>query len=713
MNRRVMTGMLLAFAVLAGACVARAAYVQVTLPLKTLPEEHDYQKTLRAALGALAAKDLEVEKAEVKAVRPDDPEDLFRLWILAEQPTPITPAFLPAEVFTLAQIESQEGLLLPAEPRVCQQLAWLAAWDYAGNPYRGSRALKLRAFVLAAVDMAMLDYLYEHDPRGASRADYLGGNLIWIGYSYSVFKDVLAPEVRAAFEAGLRKLILGHLVQWGPTGQMTDMDLFAPVGLWYISRVVADPEVATAAREYSRQLFTDEHYYHPAGYFVDNGCFDTSYNGISLYFGSWAALMTDWDFADSAIEKAYRLRAHLCFPDPDGTFTGPSAMSSRTSGDPPRDQWQFRARMIASGMVAEDALYLSPVPAQAELEAVPQKIARLYNPDPAAPPPSPKAIRWAEGHWSSDLNFAYEFYPRGYYARLKELGEKRSPLLSPLYLRPGEFVRGFERAFVVARLGGAGFAIHTGPVGRPAGHGGRPYGYGGGALAVYWSPESGTVVATRRRGVQGAVFDTYDEWRSWPIHAVSGLTASGELASSSRIQAPDVVQQLGRDRGEVRAAGIMPKYTADRTATNASALAYDREFTFGRSGALTVTTRVRSDGSEKMAELYETIPVFLRETAAVEPTAIEFLAGGRAMPASETAQDGVTAVRLSRFKGAVLISFARPQTVRLAPAWKDGYQTQAECRNVLVDLLGDGERPKGITAASVAYTIAPAAAAAP
>src|SRR5262249_48290135 len=150
-----------------------------------------------------------------------------------------------------------------------------------------------------------------------SRSDFLGGNLIWLGYTYKQVKDVLPAAARAAMEEGLKKLVL-RLNRWGPKGSMTDMDLFAPVGLAYTASGLDDAEVRQIAETYSRRLFTEPRYFNPAGYFVDVGCFDTSYNGISLYFSIWAALATDWKFARDAVDRAHRLRAHLCLPDPDG-----------------------------------------------------------------------------------------------------------------------------------------------------------------------------------------------------------------------------------------------------------------------------------------------------------------------------------------------------------------------------------------------------------
>src|SRR6185436_19593587 len=112
-----------------------------------------------------------------------------------------------------------------------------AAWNYPGNPYFNSRPLRLRAFMLAASDMMMLDYLYDHDPRCADRSDYLGGNLIWIGFTYRTAKDLLPPAVQSAFETGLKRHVK-RLEKWGPKGHMTDMDLFASVGLTFIRQTV-------------------------------------------------------------------------------------------------------------------------------------------------------------------------------------------------------------------------------------------------------------------------------------------------------------------------------------------------------------------------------------------------------------------------------------------------------------------------------------------
>lgn len=700
MIRRAQGGIIL---YLLGLSSALAGYVQVGMPLEQLPQDHEYQKTLRAFIGTLAEKDFTVERRAFTEAPSADPDAAYRLWLLPLNLPRLETAALPPAAFTLVALEATPGIRMPTLPHECQMLAWLANWDYPGNPYRGDKAVKRRAFVVAAVDLMMLDYLYEHDPRGAARSDYLGGNLIWIGYTYGVVKDVLPEPVLAAFEVGLKKHVL-RLKEWGPRGAMTDMDLFAPVGLYYIARASSDPEIKQIAESFARRLFTEPRYFHPAGYFVDNGCFDTSYNGISLYFGTWAALASDWPFAREAIEKAFRLRAHLCFPDPDGVSEGPSQMSSRTSADPPRDQWNFPIRHQAAAMVTDEALHLAPLPTPEKIAAAPQVVIQAFNAQLGTNYPALSNV-WKECHWSGALNFAYEHYRSGAYAQ--RLALTNSPLMQPLYARTDPFIHEFEKAFVVARFDAYAAVIHTGPVGRPVGHNGLPYGYGGGELSVFWTPASGSVMVGRRRGVQGAVYDSFAEWRAWPVHAVSGLTPDDELVTSTRISQPDVEQEIGKSKCEVRVSGVVPKYNKARTALSQTEIRYARRFEAVSDG-LTVETTLTADTAQPFTELYETIPVFLRDLAQNEKaaTVIECRQGDAWAPATAEYQDKIKSVRLTRFNGVVTITFSKPRRVKLAPAdWKDGFQTQAACRTLLVDLLEGGAQPQALKKASVRYTI--------
>ncbi len=673
-------------------------YVQVTLPVKTLPETHAYQKTLRAFLGTLGTNDYAIPPAPFTAVTPSGDDERYALWVLTLQPIDVAEIRLPAEAFTLAAIESSNSLALPANPHACQPLAWLATWDYAGNPYRGMRAVKLRALTLAMVDLCMLDALHETDPRGSDRSDYLGGNLIWIADTFRRCQDALPPAARQAFAEGLGKLAR-RLAAWGPKGMMTDMDLFAPVGLWYAQQALGDPEIAALARSYSSPLFAEPSFFDSAGYFVDNGCFDTSYNGISLYFGCWAALASDWPFARDALDRAYRLRAHLCFPDPDGRgFTGPSAMSSRTSGDPPRDQWQFPARLQAGGMLNDLALAARGNPDDAALAAAPANLVKTMN---QVGPVSLKVRPWAESHWSQRINFAAIHAPSGHLTRARAV--LASGAVTPPYQGTGTFIRVFGEAFTIVRFPAYAAAIHTGPVGRSFGHNNLPYGYGGGQVSVFWTPASGVAMAGRRRGVQGAVFDSWEEWRSWPVHAVSGLTVSNELVTSNRIRKPVTARHIAEQRAEVEVSGRLPKLNPGAKTETDSGLEYRRRIVAEPAG-LAVETTVSGTGFASLAELAETIPFFIQETAAQTAAVLTVQSGGLRLEAAPGQTfSNVTAIQCHRFAGGMEVQFERPRAVRFSPLWFDGYQTRAKTCTALVDLLDPAEAAS--TNRVVRYTI--------
>ena len=73
---------------------------------------------------------------------------------------------------------------------------------------------------------------------------------------------------------------------------------------------------------------------------------------------------------------------------------------------------------------------------------------------------------WATYNFPASVNYSYEFYRKGAYARRLELERQQSPLVSLPFHRPGTFVRNFDNAFIVARQPNYGVVLHTGPVGR-------------------------------------------------------------------------------------------------------------------------------------------------------------------------------------------------------------------------------------------------------
>lgn len=714
------------FAMILSMCFLSAARAAVTLP-----QDHQYQRGLRKFMGTLVEKDFEPERKEFMVVPPGEDKDaLLRMWILALAREPrigrkrSAPSVnLPAGQFLLSAIEGPEAVINPwvwPEP-----LAWFASWDYAGNPYGNSRALKLRAFVTAAVDMMMTDRRQETEPeKGGNRSDYLAPHLVMYSYTYLRVKNVLPREARDAYEAGLRKMC-ARLIAWGPKGEEVHFELLSAVGLWYACEALDDDGFTEAVDAYVRPLFTDERWFHPAGYFVDNGCYDASFNGMSRYFATWFAIASGREFARKAVEKACRLRAHMMLPEPDGNIFGPSHFSSRTGSDARNEQWEWAFRYWAEAMLTDESIHLTPLPPDEDLAGAARRKAGEYraqlreNPG-YKPSKELKSRPWKFSVWANTwafpmTNFAEDHYREGLYDRLAKLKAENSPLLKMPFQREGDFVRAFEGAFVVAKLGEMGVIVHTGPVSGPAGKGYYEfpgyYGFGGGALSAFWTPKTGSVILGRRRGMAYEKnMDKLEEWRSWPTHAVSGVKTDGKVFTSARIRRPEAEYGIGKDEAEVRVGAVIPQADRLQGKVLEGMVDYTRRFRIN-AGGLRVETSVQGYIQDKVAELYEVLPVFLREAgrqSKVEPTRIEFEVDGKWTPATAEFQDKVTAARLTRFDGQVLTKFARPRRVKLSPEdWQDTYLSRAACRNILIDLLETGGEPAILREASVAYEIAP------
>jgi len=697
-----------------------------------LPQDHDYQRTLRAYIGGLSQRDLAVElrrfvlPAAPAAARGGD--DLCRDWVLSLFPPAVNGIGARPSLFTLKEIEGADLVRRPALEPI--PLAWVATWDHPANPYFGSAPLKRRALVLGALDLVMLDGLHERSagrdwlPHGlqkgkregrAMHSDRLGGALIWIAYVYAKCKDVLPADARAAYETGLKKMVR-RLDAWGPDSLMTDMDLFASVALAYVADAVDDPEITRIAETYSRFLYTHPRYFDPAGYWVDIQGYDASYTGISFYFGTWAAL-AGWDFATDAVGKAYRLRSHMALPEPDGaTFAGPSHFSPRTSADSYSDQWGWYYRKVAGALATDEAAHLMTLPPEEELAGALARVVAGLNASLKAGAKTAMAV-WRENAWVR-FNYPYLHYPKGFYERRRKLERDKSPLLVPAFQRDENFVRRFGDAFLVAKFPRHGVIIHTGPVGTVEADWptrtkwmpmSKPFGFSGGQLSAFWTPKGGPVLLGRRGGAQGSVYDKWEDWRTWPFHAVSGETVYGATITSGRILKPDTSFDVRKDSATVRVSGVFPHvYLGQEGRAMEDDLHYARTFHVSADG-VKIRTEVRCEPTYRIAELCETLPVFVGLGVGATPrapVAVHVTAGGKRAELGTDYIDGVAEIGVRRHKGTVVIRFTDPQRVKLSPReWQDGYQSRAICRTILIDLMRGKTRP--FTGAAVEYLVAP------
>lgn len=722
-----------------------AAVVPPAAPLQTfqrskLPMIHPYQKTIRDFLQSLTVADFE-HGVTTKFTTPPfdaDVEQQYRHYLLGLTVNPLigtkrgAPAVnAPAKLFTLAEVETPAGVMRP--PLWPEPVAFIVRWNYPGNPYYQSRAMKLRAFVSLAIHLTMLDDQIENAPEvnGACRPDWIAPTLLMLGYAYPAVRDVLPEPVQTAYRIGLRKLAQ-RVLDWGPLGEEPNLELCSPVALWYVAQALDDPEFTKVVEAYARRFCTDPQFVHPAGYFIDRGGIDLGYAGQTNFFAVWLALATKWPFAVETVDRAYRLRAHLVLPEPDGkTSLGPSHYHTRYSADANRDQWEWGSfRDSSAALVSDEAAHLMKLPSAELLSQAVSRRAVVFQAqlnENAYKPNGGGMLRndeitsypWAFRLWQSYnfpamINFAFDHCPADAYARRLKLEQASPELLKSPFLRDANFVRDFAGAFTVAKQPSYAAIVHSGPIGAPQLEEGRtifpgPYGFGGGQLSAFWTPATGSVLLGRRGGLtREKSFDNLEEWRQWPIHAVSGVRANGKVFTSARILKPDVTSEVKSGRTVVQVSGLVPRGLFGQPKALDGRLDYRRTFTID-SDSVTVETAINSSSQDTFAEMVETLPVFLREAQAqpqAVPTTIELRQNDKWIAASIDWTDGVTGVRLSRFGGAVLIEFDRKRRVKLSPQeWNDTYLSRASCRNLMIDLVENGDRPTVLSSASVRYKI--------
>lgn len=693
-----------------------------------LPREHAYQRELLRFLGTLTEADLVIDvQPFTERSRPATPVESYRAFLLNSiYATPdIRVLNIPAAHLTLAAMDRGDSVLIPGVPGGRRSrpdgvsYAWYATWDFPGNPYRGSRALKLRAFVLNAVDLMLLDR--GHDEGKYGRSDFLAGTMIWLAWGYLQFQDVLPPPVRAAYEAGLRRMV-DKLVKWGPTGLMTDMDLFVLVSMPMVCRVFPDDAAMhRTARELAERLVTDPTFFHPAGYFRDLGCFDVTYNGISLYMLTWGATLCDWPPVHEALAKAYRLRSHMVLPEVGGGYVGPSHFSSRTSGDAAGDQWNWPQRSFAAAALTDEALPAlgmcepnaldaigTPRHLQAERDLVHVLNRTLQSPWDVAHAP------WSEAHWTSFPAYAHTLVDDALLERFVRLRDERSPLLLPAAARDERYVREFGSEIVACKTARYAAILFAGPVG---GEGGESFhGLGGGTLSAFGSPATGPLIVGRRAGFQGTDRpDRYDEAPLWPVHAITALNRDGAYVSTARCRHPRVAVDEAAMPATLAVEGTIPSRKIGVAEALGGELSYTRRFTV-HDDRLAVATTVRGDGRDRLREMFETIPLYLGPPVRDRPpedVAVLVERGGTWVELGADAVENVRRLRLRRRDGVVDLSFDAPARVQLAPKhWQDRYQSRVLCRNILIHLplpdaaAGSGDTPEP-WAAEVGWTLTP------
>ena len=704
--------------------------------LAQLPQDHTYQITLRSYLATLGESDFDIE---LKPLTYEDSflnstDELHKTWLLMENYGRSTIMHntglrVASSHFVLSNIE-RDGEVYMRVGRNSEffdpvNAAWWTTWDYPGNPYFNSRAGKLRMFVAVAVDMMMADQAMEQAGTGL-RSDYLGGYLAKFGYVYYVTKDLLPLEVQLAYEEGLRKMF-DRLQEMYPAGRGGgNMEMVQLAAMWYTAEALDDDVFRTRALNRARYVVGQVM---PRAYFHHHGVdgIDLSYEGINQHFLVWGALLYDDPEINDYLKRSARLKAYLSLPEPEGHFYSPSHFNTGTSHGSAHDQWFSYQRDHAVAMLSDDAKYLiwsgsrvpvwsfEGLPDETRMrEEIPSIIARR-NGDIQnwtwALPSSNESKPWEGEHWVGGLLAIANHYQPGFYDEMRNLEISSSPWTKPPFLRGEDFIETFGDDFVVAKIGNYGAVIHTGTT---ASHwaDGVP-GLSGGSLSAFWTPTTGSIVLGRSRATQNAEPDTWEGqhgWDTWAVNAVSGRAESGKPFSSARHRFPEVSREIfGTDSASVRVTGAIGQHDNGVSAPDQAItgeVSYTRTFKLNTSG-LTVISEVTSDGSDQIQELWETIPLFLRDkNQEITDAVIEFMVQGEWVEASEWPMEAVSAVRSVRFGEEVVIEFEMPRRVKLSRAVWESLKSGSRMRNIMIDLLqSNGESVAFPISSSVVYTL--------
>lgn len=705
-----------------------------------LPQDHDYQITLRNYLATLEEADFEVALAPVEY---DDSyfttmDQLHATWILLEDygrnsTLDMSGIRVDASYFVLTSIElngevrmragRNSGFMDPINT------AWWASWAYAGNPHHDSRAVKLRAFVSAAVDMMMADHELENNAT-YRRSDYVGGYLAKYGYVYFVVKDILPPDVQQAYEAGLLKFF-ERLESYYPNGSGgADMEAFQLPALWYTAESIDSDDLRFRARE--RTLLVLEEIMQADGHFHHHGTdgVDLSYEGILHHFLSWAALLYDDPEINVFVEKTARLKAHQTLPEPSGHFFSPSHFNTGTARGGANDQWHSYQRDLAMAMLTEESQYLvwtgrtlpeyytAGVPSEMDMRAQINEAISRRNSDTEASslwawqqPLTNSPGVWRPEHWINGLPVAAIKYKPDFYASMDAAASSVSQTMHPPFLRDKNFIEQFGDAFVIAKFDTYGAIIHTGSTVSQWGSG-IP-GLSGGSLSAFWTEATGSVILGRSRGTQNADADQWlgaQGWETWAVHAISGTNASGQPFSSARNRIPTVNTSIdGTLAATVSVSGAIGQHDAGWSAPEgaiAGIVSYERTFELAPDG-LTIETALTSDGSDQVNELWEMIPLFLSdEIQGTDDATIAFSIDGVWVPATTTTQDNVAAVQITRFDESVKIVFESPRRVKLSAEIWEASGVTSRGRNVMVDLMESEASPAPLPLnTSVTYAV--------
>jgi PKD repeat protein len=615
-----------------------------------------------------------------------------------------------------------------------------------GNPYYQDPKVCRRALVATAVDMLMQHQEWEAEDVN-NRSDFLGGQMNAWAYAYAECKYVLdSTTQRWGFEEGFAVMI-DLMRQWGPVGVNANMDTRAVSAAAHVYMATNDASIKDRAIRLVRSLvfgcetctletYSGEAIWKEAGYVAEYNGPETTYNGVSLLHFLEAYSLTqdvpEWSFMEEPVLRMIEFKIYQYFKDPTttepfpvGYFDGPAGYAGRTGDSYVYDQRDRPWREVVAAALhpTEKALFR-------DLKA-PQSGARGYvfgandpagwidtaiqwwNGSPGGGFPcictqdTSTPAAWSHDHWPTD--YYYEPPNANWYAQMEQMVGANDPKVLTPFERSTSFSKVFDDEFWAYKNSDG-----TRQFGWFVEHVPRQWPYAawtGGSLQTFWTKNSGIIIMSKhnKSGDDSRSYDIIDRWGAH--HVWGRLTGGGSFSNATWNDNGKPVVDVSHLTGGTPYVTVRSGFqnnsgngldtTAALVATRFNAIA----------NGIQITRTIKSNQSLQVTELWESLPVYLRDVEAesfMQETSIEYW-DGSAWRAVGTSAVGTTKLRLGRNYGSgpqyVYVRFQEQRNVKLSSsAWVGTYQTSNALRTVHISLLqGSGAVP--LPAASITYSI--------
>jgi len=626
------------------------------------------------------------------------------------------------------------------------------------NPYYRDTGLANRLATQAvAMMMRVNDALYNDG--GASFPEYVGMALAQCMSAFEAAKPYaqgITPSVSKAFYKTVESVMNWWDTNGGPRDVNTNMDTkgFYGLALLYVgSRAEGMTSISENAKNMAQKWLLGDTtdpgraeghktgvIFHSAGYIGEKNMPETSYNGISLYYMVKTAAVVygdgEWEWLwgpDGIVDRMARFKAYQIFPDPDGQYNGPSGYAVRTAFPYAEDQHSSMGRDFLVAQLSDYGLpivYKRYNMAWDSTDITPKSLSLLdsnvrhylkrYSSDKFALAP-PVYLEMGSGSgdsrwWPSATGLvAQEFYDPAFYERVSNLVTADDPLLRLPVLRSKSdynevFGRDLEPPEFWAFKGGAGgrefsafiesFSINDSEFGYDSWR-------GGGSLQSFWTDNAGLVINSRNSAHH---YDSV-EWPSvgtWATHHMWGTLADGSRFSSAQRDSRRATHTYDDNSSPSR---LVSTSTPDREKGEyLGDVQFEREFR-KMAGGLSVTTSLKTDGTDAFTEIWESIPVYVSKKKGVNAeTQFAYWDGDawNAMPAHGTTVLS-RAIRLERDHGSgpgyVYIALTEEKPITRSSEWQCDYQAKDFYQQLMIDLHPNRGHAEAISSLAVDYEI--------